>query len=97
MKFYSLVLVSAIAVGCAPEPNSEKTMENARQAIDQVHEHHIEAALGEDVEAFLGTVTDDFLVMPPNDPGARGKEAVRTWFNATFGAFSIAELVFPTT
>ena len=49
------------------------------------------------VDAFLNTVTDNFVIMPPNDPGARGKEAVRDWFNAIFGVFSIAELVFPTT
>lgn len=49
------------------------------------------------VDAFVATVTDAFLVMPPNDPGARGIEAVRTWFVNTFGAFSITELEFPTT
>lgn len=100
MKYINLVLVSIIsitAIGCSPEPNSAMTMEDARQAIEQVHERYIEAVLGEDVEAFLDPVTDDFVLMAPNEPGARGKRAVREWFNATFGAFSTAKLVFPTT
>jgi ketosteroid isomerase-like protein len=42
-------------------------------------------------------VTDDFALIPPNDPGARGTDGIRTWFAGTFGAFSIAELEFPTT
>ena len=97
MRFHFLVLVSFIVVGCTPEPSSDMSAENARHAIDQVHNRHVEAALAKDVDAFLNTVTDNFVIMPPNDPGARGKEAVRDWFNAIFGVFSIAELVFPTT
>ncbi len=99
MKYLNLVLVSIIsitAIGCAPEPNSEMTMEDARQAIEQVHGRYIEAVLAEDVEAFLDTVTDDFVLMPPHEPSARGKVAVRAWFNATFGAYSTVKLEFPT-
>jgi len=80
LKYLHLVLVSIIsitAIGCSPEPNSAMTMEDARRAIEQVHERYIEAVLGEDVEAFLDTVTDDFVLMAPNEPGARGKGAVR--------------------
>ena len=72
-------------------------MDDARQAIERVHKSHVEAALGNDVDAILETVTDDFLIMPPNDLGARGKEAVRQWCNGIFGSFSIAALVSLTT
>jgi ketosteroid isomerase-like protein len=89
MKYVNLVFVSIISItpiGCSGESNSEMATEDARQAIEQVHELYIEAVLAEDVEAFLDTVTDDF----------GGKDAVRVWFNATFGAYSTVKLVFPT-
>ncbi len=99
MRFHTLILVSiisTIAVGCNNQQNSEATNEDARQSIDQLNERHVQAARTEDVEAFLATVTDDFALMPPNNPGARGKEGVRTWFDNFFGAFSIESIEFPT-
>ena len=99
MKYLNLVLFSIISIttiGCAPEPNSEMTVEDARQAIEQVHGRYIDAVVAEDVETFLDTVTDDFVLMPPHEPSARGKGAVRAWFNATFAAYSTVKLVFPT-
>lgn len=99
---HRILLVSSIvpfaALACAPaEDPGPASTEEERKAIEELHERHVEAAMAEDVEAFLTTVTDDFRLMPPNDPGAQGREAVRVWFEATFAAFSIAELEFPTT
>ena len=53
MKYLNLVLVSIISIatiGCAPESNSEMTVEDARQAIEQVHGRYIDAVVAEDVE-----------------------------------------------
>ncbi len=100
MHFREMLALSIVALAgfaCGPAQDREGTLQEDRQAIERLHERHVQAALDEDVEAFLATVTDDFGLMPPNDPGARGKPAVRSWFETTFDAFSIERLEFPTT
>ncbi len=92
---FSIVPFTVLA--CAPAQDRDAALEEDRRALEELHELHVQAARAEDTEAFLATVTDDFALLPPNDPGARGKAAVGVWFENTFGAFSIAELDFLTT
>ena len=53
-------------------------------------------AIGTVVKMKASGTRDDFVLMPPHEPSARGKVAVRAWFNATFGAYSTVKLIFPT-
>lgn len=64
------------------------------EAIRQVHEEHMEAVYAKDVDRFMATVTDSFVLMPPNDPGADGAEEVREWSRAFYDNFTIEELEF---
>jgi ketosteroid isomerase-like protein len=68
-----------------------------KEAVELLGRRHVDAALAKDVDAFMATVTDDCALMPPHDPGARGKEAVRRWAEGFFGHFTIQNLEFPST
>ena len=68
-----------------------------REAVELLDRRHVDAALAKDVDAFLATVTDDCVLMPPHDRGARGREAVREWATGFFGNFTIQKLEFPST
>lgn len=64
------------------------------EALRELHEEHINAARNKDIEAFMATVTDAFVLLPPGDPGAAGAEAVREWIGAFFESGTIQELEF---
>ena len=68
-----------------------------REAIELLGQRHVDAALAKDVEAFLATITDDCILVPPHDQAARGKDAVRRWVQGFFGALTIQRLEFPKT
>lgn len=93
----AVTIMLLAAVACSDGRSASTTPAADRVAIDQLHERHVQAARQKDVEAFVATVTDDVVLMPPNDPGARGTAAVRTWFGNMFGAYTITGLEFPTT
>lgn len=91
----ALAILPLAALACTPPAQDTTGSLEDRVALEQLHDRHVQAARDEDVDAFLATVTDDFVLMPPNDPGASGAENVRAWFEATFSAFDIGELEFP--
>ena len=68
-----------------------------REAIDLLGQRHVEAALAKDVGAFLATIADDCVIVPPHAKAARGKDAVRQWVQGFFDALTIQSLEFPTT
>ena len=49
------------------------------EAINKVREMHIAAVNDGDVDAWVGTFTDDGVQMPPNVPANLGSERIREW------------------
>jgi uncharacterized protein (TIGR02246 family) len=41
-----------------------------------------------DLEAFMATVTEDAVYMPPGEPVLIGKETIRNWYNELFDKIS---------
>lgn len=68
-----------------------------REAVELLGRRHVDAARAKDVDAFMATFTEDCALMPPHDPGARGRESVRQWAQAFFNGFTIQNLEFPST
>lgn len=81
-------------LACQPADSGADTRAADLDAIRDLHDRHIEAALDEIVDAFLTTVTDSFVLAPPDNPGAAGADDVAQWFEGFFGAYSIEDIEF---
>ena len=57
--------------------------------MENVREECATAMRAGDVESFMAIVTDDAVLMPPNEPAVTGKEAIRAWTQLFFEQFSI--------
>ena len=53
------------------------------EAINKVREVHIAAVNDGDVDAWVATLTDDGVQMPPNAPAHLGSERIRAWSQAS--------------
>lgn len=53
------------------------------------HDAYVEAINSNDLEAFLGMVTDDIVFMAPNAPIMVGKDEVRDWAAGYLDAYSV--------
>ncbi len=72
----------ALTLGCAPRSPAELT-EDDREAIRQYYDELARILTPEDNEAWANTFTEDGQFMVPNQPTIRGREALRTWGEAT--------------
>jgi ketosteroid isomerase-like protein len=57
-----------------------------RKAIDKSHEAFVAAMRANDCSGMLREVAEDVVFVPPNEPNATGKAAVRAWCDAAFRA-----------
>lgn len=64
-------------LACQPAGDAPADRAADLEALRQLDAELIDAALNKDVEALMATVTDSFVLLPPDDPGAAGAEAVR--------------------
>lgn len=85
----TVLLASSVLVACAPQAErAESTTQADTQAINQVREQEVAAtSAGDTVLAYL---SDDILMMPPNEPAVAGLEAVRSWFRNFLSQFTVA-------
>ena len=72
----------ALTLGCAPSSPAELT-DADRDAIRQYYDELARILTPEDNEAWANTFTEDGQFMVPNQPTIRGREALRTWGEAT--------------
>jgi len=77
---FAIVLISLSHMACqAPSTESETV------AIKKILlKDYIEAENAGDVNAKLSLFTDDAVLMPPNEPTVSGKDAIRSWQQATY-------------
>ncbi len=82
--------VAALCVGCA---SSDLRPEAAAGAGDEsvhlAHDAYVAAINSNDLQTFLGMLTDDVVFMPPNAPRLVGKDAVREWAAPYLEAYRI--------
>ena len=60
---------------------------NALEVIEHFVEQMIAMFNDGNVESLLATMTDDAMIMPPNEPKIGGKEAIRSWIKSFFAPF----------
>ena len=88
-KVGAVGLLLAAGLGC-PQPVEEAITGADVDAINEVREAEWAAIVAGDVEAHLATMTDDCIMMPPNEEAVVGHEAVRAWDEAFIEMFEIA-------
>ena len=79
MRFIPVAFALAAAVGCSaptppPPPDTRAADEAAIRAAD---EEWAKSAVQKNVDTWMSHYTDDVVALPPNEPAAAGKEAVR--------------------
>ncbi len=62
------------------------TVLTTEAAVHHAHEEYLTAINSNDLALFLGTVTDDIVMLPPNSEPIAGKEAVGAWVAGYFEA-----------
>jgi ketosteroid isomerase-like protein len=64
----------------------------SEHSIDQGRERFLEAWLTNDPDALMRELDDDVVFMPPGHEPARGKAAVRAWFEAAIAESTTVSL-----
>ena len=89
---FGLVVVAALATtacsaGSGPAAAPATDTASVEAAAHHAHDLYLLAINSNNVDAFLGTVTDDIVFMPPNSPAIQGKKDVGAWVKDYFGAY----------
>lgn len=59
------------------------------EAINKLREQEITAFSAADVSTLLNIVTNDVVIMPPNEPAFTGKDALRSWAENIYKQFTV--------
>ena len=90
----SLLLLPFIAA-CAPaaeEPVEEAaTTEADVEAINRASDEFVAAMKANDTEGLVSLYAASAVLMPPNDPAAKGSEAVRAWMQSFLDQFTVED------
>ena len=65
-----------------------------RQAIDDLRERLRRAILEGSTDSYLSCLTDDAVIIHPDSPQVRGKEALRPYLATMFDAVTVGHLEF---
>jgi ketosteroid isomerase-like protein len=95
---FSILVVAASTTACgqapaagsaaaAPAPASAATTAADEAAAHKAHEAYVTAINSNQLEAFLATVSDDIVFLPPNSPPLEGKTAVGEWVKGYMAAY----------
>ncbi|MFQ5928226.1 MAG: YybH family protein [Acidobacteriota bacterium] len=90
-----LSLISFVVCLGACAPAAEEAVEEATtteadvEAINKVREQEAAVINAGDIEGFMAIVTDDAIMMPPNESPVTGKESIRSWLQDFLDQFTI--------
>ena len=77
-----LLVAAGAAVACSsPKPTTTTDQSEAsRVSVDRAAGKLLGALRSDSPDSLLALMTDDVIIMPPNEPILRGKPAVRAWY-----------------
>jgi ketosteroid isomerase-like protein len=80
--------VGATLLGCAAtdSANAHRAADRG-QSVEHAHTSFVRAINSNDLETFLGELTEDVVFMAPNQPRLVGKAAVRPWAQGYLDAY----------
>ncbi len=88
-KVAAVGVLLAAGLGCY-QPMQEVTSGPDVDAIRAVSAAEIAALVAEDMDAHLATLTEDCIMLPPNEPAVVGHEAIAEWHGGFIEMFDIA-------
>lgn len=92
MNATRLVLIAAIlattTLSCS-RPIPERNVAADEQSVTQVGVREIRAFAAGDIAGNLAAMTEDVVLMPPNEPMREGKDAMREWLERTHDKFTL--------
>ena len=69
-------------VACSGDRSTETAGPPAlRAGVDSAADRLLTALRANDADSFMVLLTDDVVLMPPNEPSLKGKAAVRAWYD----------------
>lgn len=87
------VLALALSfVACQPASETPASGPADLSALEEVRDRHVDAAVEGNLEQTLATYTDGVVIIPPDDPGAVGKDEARAWFRHSYDNLDIEQL-----
>lgn len=90
-----LVVVLAAAMSfaaCQPASETPGAGTADLDALEELRDRHVEAAVEGNLEQTLATYSDSVVLIPPDDPGAVGKDEARAWFQRSYDILDIEQL-----
>jgi len=91
-RFFALAAALALCavIGCSTlDKSAPDTVSVDRAAIAQREDQHKDALARKDMDGILAVYSADVVMMPPNEPPIRGKEALRSWFAKLFSQVTL--------
>ncbi len=82
-------VLSLPVIACQPAVEETATTEADVEALNTLRDDCAAAFRAGDVEGFIALVTDDAVMMPPDEPALTGKKAIRAWTQAFFDQFTL--------
>ena len=82
-----LVIPAALAIACSPRtPDQEASGTSvSTAAVDSASNRLLSALRSDSRDSLLALMTEDVVLMPPNEPVLRGKAAVSEWYGKFVG------------
>lgn len=79
-----VLTLAALAIGCSSSESAKPATPGIGQlsAVDSASENLLGALRTDNAEALLALMSDDVIIMPPNEAVLNGKPAVRAWYEA---------------
>ena len=69
------------SVACNGNRGAEMDATSLRAGVDSAADKLLTALRANDADSFMVLLTDDVVLMPPNEPSLKGKAAVRVWYD----------------
>ena len=85
-----VVVISLAAVGACSQGSREVDTATDEAAIAQVREREVTALNGSQPDSQLAVLTEDAVMMPPDQPEVRGREALRSWAQGMMDRFTVS-------
>ncbi len=89
LSLFILLSITACAPAAEEAVEEATTTEADLNAISEVREQEMAAINAANVEGFLTVLTEDVIVMPPNEPAINGKDAVESWTQSLLDQFAV--------
>ena len=81
------VLLYTMVLGTAMTACGKTSAPSVDPSAKMAHNAYVTAINANDLEAFMGMVTDDVVMLPPNEKAIIGHKAVREWADEYFKAY----------